>query len=295
MYGNKLAIAVKHNGKVLREFNKDTVYLPFGAEYSIFIKNLDTVRASVKVMIDGKDIGDGTTFVVNGSSSIELERFLRAGNLNEGNRFKFIERTASVENHRGVGGEDGLVVIEYQFEKRVPKVEYVDHHIYHRYHDHWLLPRHRRPYWYGDDTYTVCNSGDSYGLSGGVSSNTVGSTVSDSLLNTEPKVQMKGKKQAMRAHSINLAHVEPQATLINDAGITVAGSKSDQQFHQSAWFATETEKFSLVLKLLGQVESGRAVRTAITVKHKQKCDTCGHVNKANAKFCANCGTALELV
>ena len=124
MYGNKLAVAIKSNGKVLREF-KDIVYLPFSAEYSIFIKNLETVRASIKILIDGNDIGEGTTFVIPASSSIEIERFVKNGNFNKGNRFKFIERNASVENHRGIGGEDGLVVVEYQFEQRAPKTEYV--------------------------------------------------------------------------------------------------------------------------------------------------------------------------
>jgi hypothetical protein len=34
MYSNKLAVAIKANGKVLREF-KDEVYIPFGQEYSL--------------------------------------------------------------------------------------------------------------------------------------------------------------------------------------------------------------------------------------------------------------------
>ena len=38
MYLQKLAVAVKVNGKVLREVG-DTVYIPFGSEYSILIKN----------------------------------------------------------------------------------------------------------------------------------------------------------------------------------------------------------------------------------------------------------------
>jgi len=53
MYSNKLAVAIKSAGKVLREFNKDEVYLPFGKEYSIFIKNMNSHRALVKVTVDG--------------------------------------------------------------------------------------------------------------------------------------------------------------------------------------------------------------------------------------------------
>ena len=40
MYNSKLAVAVKHDGKVLRE-EGENVMLPFGSEYSLFIKNLN--------------------------------------------------------------------------------------------------------------------------------------------------------------------------------------------------------------------------------------------------------------
>ena len=114
MYGNKLAAAIKVNGKVLREF-KDTVHIPFGTEYQITIKNLHTQRAVVHVYIDGED-QTPSGLVVNAGASVDLERSIKNGNLTEGNRFKFIERTGAVEAHRGIGIEDGLVRIEYQFE-----------------------------------------------------------------------------------------------------------------------------------------------------------------------------------
>jgi len=77
MYSNKLAVAIKSAGKVLREFNKDEVYLPFGKEYSIFIKNMNSVRALVKVTVDGTDIGDGTRFVVDGNSTFDINVSLK--------------------------------------------------------------------------------------------------------------------------------------------------------------------------------------------------------------------------
>jgi hypothetical protein len=48
MYHQKLVASIKANNKILREF-KDTVYVPFASEYSILIKNLNTVRAVVNV------------------------------------------------------------------------------------------------------------------------------------------------------------------------------------------------------------------------------------------------------
>jgi hypothetical protein len=116
MYSNKLAIAIKSSGKVLREFD-DQVFLPFGSEYSLFIKNKNSVRASVKVEIDGTDVTQGVSLVVDPNDEIELERFIRNGNLSQGNRFKFIERTTAVEKHRGIKVDDGLVRVSFQFER----------------------------------------------------------------------------------------------------------------------------------------------------------------------------------
>jgi hypothetical protein len=123
MYSNKLVASIKSNGKILREFN-DKVYVPFGTEYSILIKNLNTVRASVNIFVDGTDAGDGSSFVVKAGETFELSRFLKNGNLNQGNQFKFIERTAAVSNHRGVGIEDGLIRVEFVFER--PLYRYPD-------------------------------------------------------------------------------------------------------------------------------------------------------------------------
>ena len=126
MYESKLAVALKSAGKVLREF-KDTVYVPFGSEYSIFVKNMNSVRALVSVSIDGEDVGDGTQFIVDANDSVDIERFIKDGNFNKGNRLKFIERNEAVEDHRGIGVEDGLVRVEFQFERIIPTyVPYVE-------------------------------------------------------------------------------------------------------------------------------------------------------------------------
>ena len=116
MYESKLAAAIKVNGKVLREF-KDTVYIPFASEYSILLKNLNTTRAVVNVFIDGEDVVPGG-LVIDPGREIDLERWVKNGNLSEGNRFKFIERTGAVEQYRGVKLEDGLVRLEFQFEQQ---------------------------------------------------------------------------------------------------------------------------------------------------------------------------------
>ena len=116
MYNEKMIATVKVGGKVLREF-KDTVFLPYASEYEIYLKNLNTVRASVRVFIDGNDVLGGRSLIIEPNSDLSLERSIAGGNLTEGNKFKFIERTETIEKHRGIGAEDGIVRIEYQYEQ----------------------------------------------------------------------------------------------------------------------------------------------------------------------------------
>jgi len=50
-------VEVKYQGKILR-MKDGAVYLPFWSEYSIFLKNRKSRRASVKVHRDGQDALD---------------------------------------------------------------------------------------------------------------------------------------------------------------------------------------------------------------------------------------------
>jgi rRNA maturation endonuclease Nob1 len=76
---------------------------------------------------------------------------------------------------------------------------------------------------------------------------------------------------------------------VSDVGITVPGSHSSQKFSTAYVGALESVKHSMVFKLFGGT-----MPKPITVKHKPKCVTCGKQNKATAKFCTECGTALEI-
>lgn len=275
MYNNKLAVALKSNGKVLREFG-ETVYVPFGSEYSILIKNLNSVRALVTVTVDGTDAGDGTQFVIDPNNDLELERFINNGNMDTGNKFKFIERTDRVENHRGVGIEDGLVRIEFQFEKpavvpNIPDIWYY-HDVYYNY----------RP-WRLEQTFTgaptiTCNVGDD--VNGNVL-RSMNASYSASVGSNEPVV------------NVNYS-AEVQSFVDNEAGITVPGSISDQKFRTVSSFPVEDETHVIVLQMLGETENKKVVKP-VTVKAKPKCETCGKTNKATAKFCTECGTSLTIV
>ena len=323
MYGNKLAVAVTVNDQILREF-KDTVYLKFGSEYSIKIKNLHTTRALVHVTIDGEDHTPGG-LVIDARSEVNLERSLKNGSLTTGNRFKFIERTGAVEQHRGVQLEDGLVKIEYQFESiaqiRTPYFMGSAGSVHNHYYNglkvgsgynsldvpgDWLSATSGQVNAYNaslatnttNASLTTNNTGVSgvYNVGGIARSADMSrngemtGTVASAAVNQYLKDNNIKPKFSGEVH-------DGCATMdmgFNDAGITVSGSRSDQRFSTTTMGAMDSEKFSMVIRLLGETPDNRPVVKPVTVKAKPKCVTCGRQNKATAKFCVECGTALEI-
>lgn len=268
MYGNKLAAAIKVNGKVLREF-KDTVYIPFGSEYTILVKNLNTVRAVVNVFIDGDNIVPGG-LVLNAGQEVDLERAIRNGNLREGNRFKFIERTENIENGpRGIKLEDGLIRIEHQFEQPRPVID--------------MTRTWGGVYASGADTsYNVNGVMRRVDLSAGESMKASAASA------TNVTLQSMGISASTNAH-------DGSATMDwCDTGITVPGSKSNQTFQTTTVGLLESSTHSMVIRLLGDLGDNKPVTKPVTVKHKPKCITCGKQNKAHARYCVECGTALEI-
>lgn len=293
MYNQKLVASLKANGKILREF-KDTVYCPFGAEYSILLKNLNTVRAVVNVYIDGENQTPGG-LVLNAHQEVDLQRSIKNGNLMEGNKFKFIERTGAVENHRGIKLEDGIVRIEYQFEMSRPVIAISDN-VYTK-----RLERTSQPdnYRYGD--YLNTTIGTAGAISGTMNINGVLRSADYSSGETMKAHASAATTEYFATNNIKVQSAvhDGMATMDsyvpkNDAGITVPGSKSDQKFQTAYIGALDPQTHSIVLKILGETPDNEPVRKPVTTKHKPKCVTCGKQNKATAKFCTECGTALEI-
>jgi hypothetical protein len=253
MYNQKLVASIKANSKVLREF-KDTVYIPFASEYSILLKNLNTVRAVVNVFIDGENVVPGG-LVIDPGRTVDLERWIKNGNLSEGNKFKFIERTTAIEDGpRGIKMEDGLVRVEYQFEIPRPVINW-----------------NSTPYYGSTLTRGISASGST-----GDWASPMGATYSSNA-------------------SLNSMNVTASAASFqNETGITVPGSKSTQSFQTTTVGALDPTVHNIVLKLVGDLGDNKPVTKPVTVQHKPKCVTCGKQNKAHAKFCVECGTALEI-
>lgn len=271
MYKKNFVAAIKVGGKVLRE-SSDRVELPFGSEYSVLLKNLDTVRMQARISIDGQEAVKWV--VIDPGREIEIERYLHStGSLDTGNRFKFIERTDKIEAHRGVKADDGLLRVEFKREKVYEAPKIVEHHDYYHYHYY--------PYWRPLTHYNFC--GTLNHTSGSIGSNTRvlrGSGITGQSVHTQTA-------------GLNMMAAQCMSEQKNDAGITVAGSLSDQRFHMVSDFQCENSE-AIVIHLVGR-KSGAVVRVAKTVKRKLECETCGRNNKSSAKFCTECGTSLEKV
>ena len=300
MVFNKNFVAViKANGKILREMNS-AVRLPFGTEYSILLKNLDTRRAVVTVTIDGQDALDQYRLIIDGNSEYELKRFIVDGNLDTGPRFKFIEKSSKISEHRGDKVSDGIVRIEYQFEREVngilkytkePTKEVHNHHHYHF----------DRPRTWGDgvkplfDTYTTCDNNDVYGMAQteniGLSHNCVKSMRDTTACSIQassaslPQESISAQKAVMDWNIVE----EP----VNDAGITTYGNDCDQSFSLGHIGALESTKNVICLQLLGSNDDGSKISSVITVKKKIICNVCGNANKSSSKFCSECGTNIK--
>jgi hypothetical protein len=274
VYNQKLVASIKCNGKILREF-KDTVLIPFNSEYSIVLKNLNTIKAIVKVTIDGEEILPGG-LVIYPNEQIDLERSIKNNNLEKGNKFKFIQMTDSIENHRGIKVDDGLIRVSYQFEM-----------IYQPYTlTNWNSYTNNTPIYgpgirsygaggggYDTDQYQITASSATSGMLRGVSLNNISVATQDCCFADSNSSDIKS---------------------INDAGITVPGSESNQKFSTTVGFPLENETHVIVLKLLGETEDNKPVTKAIDTKFKPECQTCGRKNKATSKFCSECGTSLSV-
>lgn len=255
-YTNQFVSAIKVHGKILRE-NNSTVALPFGAEYTILLKNLKSVRAIVEVTIDGESATGGEKLILDPNSELDFERYIRNRNLSSGNRFKFIERTETIEKHRGIKSSDGLVRVEFWAEKITPRPIITV-----------------TPYQYFPD------QSNSWGKS----------TPNYPIIcrGVEPSWTMNCAET-----SYDSAIYSASSNDTSEIGITVPGSESTQKFVEGSWFPTENESTVIVFHLVGKIES-KEVTKPITVDVKSKCITCGKLNKATNKFCSGCGTSLIL-
>lgn len=297
MYSNKLVACIAVNKKIVREDN-DIVRLPFGSDYQIYIKNENSTRALVDITIDGKHILEGRSIVLNpGEGHYVLTRVESSKHYN----LKFIEKTAQISAHRGDKAEDGLVKISYQFLKQKEEIKYTYTPII----EPW--PTSSKWDWIPPQPYTFCSTQSllsepninvveqtlqrriTDGGPGGQSANAFYSQP----FNGNPNASFGTSSASLGQASFNCNYSGP----VNESGITVNGKKRDDVSYQSTYINEndlESTTHVMILQLLGEDPSKKAVTQVRLTRTKVQCPICGTPNNSGNKFCANCGNCLEL-
>lgn len=259
MYKSNFIVAIQHEGKILRE-NGDEVYLPFGSQYSILLKNKGSRRALVNIEVDGENVLAGKSLIVEGNTSQEIKGFMR--DMSVTNRFKFIHKTKEISDYRGDKIEDGIVTVNYTFEQaKLEPITVIE----------------RRGSWDQSDPYTRTRPWPDYypnikySCMSYNNDDTVGN-VSCSNTTTVPVINSQ---------------------TYSDDGITVKGSKINQQYQYGDIGELENRSYTIILQLKGKTKYKKVVKKPLTVKTKLRCPTCGRKSKSSSQFCYNCGTYLE--
>jgi len=280
-YKDNFVVEVKCNGKIMR-VKDGAIYLPYGSEYTLLLKNLNSRRASVKIHIDGTDVLDYSSLILDANSSTELEGFLRGSVAT--NHFKFIHKTKEIQEHRGDKVDDGLIRVEFAFEREKPNRPVIIHeHHHHNVYSNWNYSN-----WFdGDstvkygacDNFTMSNSGDQ--VKGMAENCSARGVVEDSL---EP--------QSINMVQVDSLGVESLGQPLDDEGITVKGSECHQSFRYGAIGELEQSQV-ITIQLKGISGGGVKVQQPVTVQTKLQCSSCGTKSKSSFKYCPSCGTYLE--
>ncbi|MFA5024996.1 MAG: zinc ribbon domain-containing protein [Candidatus Shapirobacteria bacterium] len=271
---------LKVDGHILREFNHEnlsefesecSLLLPFGTEYSLMFKNLESRAAKLRVWIDGEDALGGNAILVHPNRSVDLDGFMNSfGKVT--NRFKFIQKTEQIVEHRGDRIDDGMIKVEWTFEK--PKPIQVDVFQKNYYDWTWVEPIKYYPYCPPySPTVTYGNSSNLQSRNIGEASNisyraVAGASITNCCSNDVP-----------------VASCGP----LPDEGITVKGSEANQSFVNGYIGELEPNSHVIIIRLKGTFKTSQ-VKVPIEVKTKIQCTTCGNSVKSGNKFCPNCGT-----
>ena len=260
MYKNNFVAVIKCEGRILRERENGNVYLPFGSEYSILLKNKDNRRAVVEVEVDGVNVLNNSKLIFAGNEEQEIVGFMR--DLTTTNKFKFIQKTKEIQDFRGDRIDDGLIRISYQFENMfktplmVPYYNFVNV-------DFTPQPTPKHP------NGTISCGTTSYGGVNGISS--------DVYSNNNV------------CYNVTANNSNPRS----DEGITVKGLEVKQKYTYANVGYLDYSVHTIVLHLKGISDLKKSITKPLTVKSKIVCSTCGRKNRSSNRCCYNCGTFLN--
>lgn len=258
MYNNNFVAVIKYKGRILRE-RDGAVKLPFGSEYSILLKNKNSRKALVQIQVDDKYVlNGGQKLIVDAHDTVEIKGFMR--DMSVSNRFKFIKKTEQIRRHRGDCIDDGLISVEYWFEKE-PDPD---------------------PIWY----YNV--SIPSY--------KETGRRIKSSGDFVDVFYNDSSSNEIRYGSSMNCSYSDntKRSSKVSDDGITVKGSKVQQDYVYGNINDVENSSSVITIQLKGRTKKARyMVKKAVTTRTRLTCETCGKKSKSYATFCSRCGTHLD--
>lgn len=215
------ALSIKTGGEFLREKNTGNerqVYLPFNKEYGIQLKNKTNKRAKFQVRIDGKlTAPEICWFIASPGEKFLLERFMLDGNMDKGEKFKFVAAEGSGEEPGE--SDNGLIEITILPEKDYP-FKTSRSFLRSKSSDHQQQQQ-RRIVPFSEDPHKM------YGTSIDINS-------SGNLFDDNPKLLNPSS-----AELESLAQDFMESLQDVQEGVTVGGSKSNQSFREAAAFKTE--------------------------------------------------------
>ena len=118
MYDHGFVVSVKNDkGEILRESKNKEVFLPCESEYSIYLKNNNNRNAFAKITIDGTDIFNGSMILVESYSNVTIDRFCIDGDMDSGNKLKFVKLSDS-KVQDPTSSEIGNLNVVFYYEKK---------------------------------------------------------------------------------------------------------------------------------------------------------------------------------
>ena len=121
MFSNNFVVSVEVDGEYLKEKYDGSVVVPFGSEYSVFLKNKNDRRATAEISIDGTSVG---TWVIGAKSSATISR---PADKDVGFKFVRPESSASKRVGKDKLPEDykGILKVEWKLEYKSEPIKYV--------------------------------------------------------------------------------------------------------------------------------------------------------------------------
>ena len=252
MHHSNVVVAITDNkGKAYREYDfkkiepivngnytkSATVMLPFDSEYAILIKNNNPVRIKVDIDIDGTTVTDRGV-IIDANDKVYLERFVDVAR-----KFKFVKKD-SEEVADPTNVENGVLRVSVELEKEKPKKSVEIHHHHHHYPPPvetppWSgCPGNTSPIWYGQNTVTS-DSNNYLGFGGFVSQ-------------TKSAELSKGVLRGLSAPTP--VQNDLSFSDLGEAGATVEGTESDQEFRTTKWLGSQYEILSFQFNMRGKTE-----------------------------------------